>query len=152
MIWSAFVATDLQLALISTCLTFLYTKFSKFTQMLTFMSVILGTAIYSFLLYLGNYRQGYYQLGDASMFFNFTIRPYVRLDSYFMGMMVAIYYQKIVWFQEEARLKEKLQHPFLNWTHKSHVAAFLFLILASICFYINAILYANPSWYELSPD
>lgn len=33
--------------------------------------------------------------------------PYIRIDSYAFGILIAIFYEKILWFQQEARPRER---------------------------------------------
>eukprot|EP00347_Sterkiella_histriomuscorum_P018318 403345961 len=152
MLWSSFVATDLQLLILAPIITFSFLKQKSLVTVLLYILIGFGTFVYSFLLWSGNFEHGYNQIGDTRILYEFTIKPFIRIDSYIIGISIALYYEKILWFQQEARLKERLQHPFLNWTHKSHIAPFLFLFFSGLCFLINGIIYFNQEWEYLDTN
>jgi hypothetical protein len=61
---------------------------------------------------------------------------------------MSLYYQKILWYRNEARQKEKRNETFLNWTHQSHYAPWILWFGSLICYIIYLVLYLDLDFFN----
>ncbi|CDW88038.1 UNKNOWN [Stylonychia lemnae] len=148
--WGSFISTELQLFTFLPIIMILYTKFSRVTVFILLILLTLATILNFNLFFVGDYKLGYQYLADINIAKEYGISPFTRIDSYIFGILVAFVYEQIIWFQLEARAREKQQYFMLNQLHISHVAPFFLIISSFVFFLLHVIFYFNINWSSSS--
>ena len=96
--WGSYVAVEVQLFIFLPFIMIIY-RYSKMTAVIILLILmLLGSAICGYVLWLYDIVPGYLYSMDVDVISAYGIKPYVRIDSYCMGVLIAISYEKIKWY------------------------------------------------------
>ncbi len=147
MLWGSYVAVEIQLFILLPIILLLYRirpwiAYSIFTALF-----VGGTLACAYVIYIYAILPGYlfpidYQVGTV-----YGIKPYTRINSYAAGALMGLYYQKILWYRNEARRKDKKSERFLNWIHESRAAPFVLHIGSLLCFIFYILMYLDANYF-----
>ena len=76
---------------------------------------------------------GYLFAFDREAISRYGLKPWLRVESYILGISLAMLYQKIEWYRKEATKKEKKREKCLEWLHHTNVAPFFLWFGSLIC-------------------
>ena len=92
MIWSSYIAVEVKLFFFLPFLLLAFKKSKIIGLCILWFLVIAGTAICGAVIYANNFIPGYFVQFDVSVISQYGIKPYVRINSYAFGVLVALFY------------------------------------------------------------
>jgi hypothetical protein len=106
-----------------------------------------GTLACMYVLYVYEILPGYLFPIDYQVSTVYGIKPYTRINSYAAGAMMGLYYQKILWYRNEARRKDKKNERFLNWIHESRAAPWILHLGSILLFILYILMYLDANYF-----
>jgi hypothetical protein len=132
--WVSYIALELQLFLVLPLFYVLYRCHKKTAVFILMLMIVLGLGMNGFLIWHSDILPGYLFAFDFRKTPYLALSPLTKLDSYCLGILMALVYHRIFWFNIEATEKEKSRDRLLEVIHYSAVPP-VFLWMASIlCF------------------
>ena len=92
MFWGSYVSVLLQLFIIIPLIVILYKFNKKLAYIFVYLLLFSGTTICIFVIYTNNFIPGYLYIFDITVFDEYGIKPYTRIDSLSAGILLGFYY------------------------------------------------------------
>jgi hypothetical protein len=92
MTWTTYIAIEIKLFFFLPFLLLLYKKKKTVGLVVLWSLVVVGNVICFAVIYVNNFIPGYFVSFDTSVTNLYGIKPYVRIDSYAFGILLALFY------------------------------------------------------------
>lgn len=80
----------------------------------------------------------------------YGVKPYSRVDAYCFGMLAAILFENVIWFQFEASQEERDELPRLQWLNNSTFTPLYLWTTAFITFILYTLQFFFIDIYNVS--
>lgn len=132
MVWTTFIATDLQLFIVLPFIIGIYRCSQKAGTVLLVLMILVGSSIAAIVIWVYDIMPGYLFALDIDMI-QFALLLYIKLDCLAFGVLLAMLYLKIQWWNIEATHKEKSKEGCLKWLHQTIVAPWVLWFGSLLC-------------------
>ena len=99
MTWGFFVSVELQLFIFLPLIILMYRFYKYVAVALLCILTLGGAALSGFIIWYNNFIPGYLVAFDGDTINQYVIKPYVRIEAYCMGILLAMLYDKILWYK-----------------------------------------------------